>query len=80
MARSPAPNLAETSTAPTKLDQVLGAVRSRHGATMGDLVDATGWQPQSIRAALTRLRQRGHAIERQCTRAGVTRYQLRKAR
>jgi DNA-binding transcriptional regulator PaaX len=29
-----------------------------------ELVSLTGWQPHTTRAALTRLRQRGYALER----------------
>ena len=34
------------------------------GATLGQLVEATGWLPHTTRAALTGLRKRGFAIER----------------
>jgi len=42
-----------------KLGAVLKAVERKRGATLAELVDATGWQPHTARAALTRLRQRG---------------------
>lgn len=80
MAKSTLPNPAEKPPAPRKLDQILTSIQSRHGATLQDLTTLTGWQPHSIRAALTRLRQRGHAIERSNNRAGCTKYQLRKGR
>ena len=35
------------------------------GATVNDMVEATGWLPHTVRAALTRLRQAGHRIDRQ---------------
>lgn len=34
------------------------------GATMPELIEATGWLPHTTRAALTGLRKKGHAIER----------------
>jgi hypothetical protein len=34
------------------------------GATLAALVEATGWQPHTTRAAMTGLRKRGFAIER----------------
>ena len=65
---------------PPKVDLILTALRSRSGATIADLAAITGWQPHSIRAALTRLRQRGQAIDRTLNRSGNSRYKLRKAR
>lgn len=68
-----------TASSPSKLNQVLAAVRARSGASLSELVELTGWQPHSVRAVLTRLRHRGHAIERTQTRAG-TRYRLVRSR
>jgi hypothetical protein len=45
-----------------KLGQVLDAVIAGRGASLGELVELTGWQPHTARAALTRLRQRGFAV------------------
>ncbi|MEM7227161.1 MAG: DUF3489 domain-containing protein [Pseudomonadota bacterium] len=45
-----------------KLGLVLEAIERSAGATLGELVEQTGWQPHTLRAALTRLRQRGFAI------------------
>ena len=42
-----------------KLGLVAGAVLKPTGATLDDLIQLTGWQPHTIRAALTRLRPRG---------------------
>ncbi|MDI3337463.1 DUF3489 domain-containing protein [Defluviimonas aestuarii] len=42
-----------------KLGAVLKAVERKRGATISELIEATGWQPHTARAALTRLRQRG---------------------
>lgn len=46
------------------------------GATLDDLIKATGWLPHTTRAALTGLRHKGHAIERHKSDAGRTVYQL----
>ena len=78
---------AETAAAPVvsrhspggKLGQVLAAVGAPGGATLAELVGLTGWQPHTTRAALTRLRQRGHALhldtsgERKAYRLGPAR-------
>ncbi|NQW08417.1 MAG: DUF3489 domain-containing protein [Alphaproteobacteria bacterium] len=42
-----------------KLGLVAGAVLKPAGASLDDLVTLTGWQPHTIRAALSRLRPRG---------------------
>ena len=62
-----------------KLGQVLEAVGGLGGATLAELVELTGWQPHTTRAALTRLRQHGHALhldppgERKAYRLGPAR-------
>jgi hypothetical protein len=45
-----------------KLGHVLDAVAAKRGASLAELVELTGWQPHTTRAALTRLRQRGFAV------------------
>jgi DNA-binding MarR family transcriptional regulator len=45
-----------------KLGEVLTAIAAEPGATLGELVSLTGWQPHTARAALTRLRQRGFKV------------------
>ena len=47
-----------------KLGRVLEAVGAEGGATLAELARLTGWLPHTIRAALTRLRRRGYALER----------------
>lgn len=42
-----------------KLAAVLKAIERKRGVTISELTEATGWQPHTARAALTRLRQRG---------------------
>ena len=34
------------------------------GATLGEMVEATGWLPHTTRAALTGLRKKGRVIEK----------------
>jgi DNA-binding IclR family transcriptional regulator len=43
---------------------VLEAVEAEGGATLAELAGLTGWRPHTTRAALTRLRRRGYALER----------------
>ena len=44
---------------------VIDLLKRDGGATLDDLVGATGWLPHTTRAALTGLRQRGYTIDRQ---------------
>ena len=48
----------------TKRDTVLALLRRKGGATMAELIAATGWQAHSIRALLSRLGSQGHQITR----------------
>lgn len=50
--------------APTKAALVLGLLNRSEGATLDDLVAATGWLPHTTRAHLTGLRKKGHTITR----------------
>ena len=45
-----------------KLGRVLNAVAAMRGASLDELVELTGWQPHTARAVLSRLRQRGFAV------------------
>ena len=47
---------------PTKQAIVIGLLQRQEGASLADLVAATGWLPHTTRAALTRLRQAGHGL------------------
>jgi hypothetical protein len=61
------PSLADVSstTRPTTKRALIIAMLSRcEGATMDDLIAATGWLPHTTRAALTGLRQKGLCLER----------------
>lgn len=55
---------------------VISLLERPTGATLDDLIKATGWLPHTTRAALTGLRHKGHAIERLKSDAGKTVYQL----
>lgn len=62
----------------SKRSLVLELLKREGGATLGDIVEATGWMPHSSRAALTGLRQNGHDIASTKVE-GVTRYQIATA-
>lgn len=46
----------------SKADMVLGLLRRPEGATIDQLVAATGWLPHTTRAALTGFRKKGHKV------------------
>lgn len=54
---------------------VIALLQSAAGATLAELVDATGWQPHSARAVLTGLRKLGHAVTK-TKRGDVTCYHI----
>ncbi len=58
----------------TKISKCLAQLQRRRGASIAELGKTTGWQPHSIRAALSGLRKRGHQIDRTKDDRGVTRY------
>lgn len=49
---------------PGKSDAVLALLHREEGATLAELMAATGWLAHSTRAALTGLRKKGHSVER----------------
>lgn len=61
-----ADNTATSPPAPKaaiKLDALEKLVKRRNGATIADMVKATGWQQHSARGALAgAMKKRGHAI------------------
>ena len=77
-ATSPAPPAEAGPARVTKAGLVLGLLKREQGATLAELVEATGWLPHTTRAALTGLRKKGHAIEK-TKRDDVTCYRLAEA-
>lgn len=58
---------------PTKIANVLALLERPEGATLNELVTATGWLPHTTRAALTGLRKKGHVIGKR-SRDGAATY------
>jgi hypothetical protein len=72
------PAVEPTNKKPTKSAQVIGMLQREEGATLAELVEATGWLPHTTRAALTGLRKKGHAIAKG-KRGDATCYSLAQA-
>ena len=66
------------ATKTTKTDAVLKLLERQQGATVAQLQKATGWQPHSVRAALTGLRQEGSRHPAGAERKGRHRLQDRR--
>lgn len=64
--------------ASSKTAAVVALLARPDGATVPDLIAATGWLPHTTRAALTGLRKKGHVITRG-KRDGVTCYRIVEA-
>jgi len=86
-----APAIAAESAAPvasspiiparqTKKGSILALLQRPKGAAIGELIDVTGWQVHSVRAALTGLRKEGKELVRDKDEAGVTLYRIAEAR
>lgn len=59
----------------SKSAAVVALLQRANGATVPELIEATGWLPHTTRAALTGLRHKGHVIERS-KRDGATCYRI----
>lgn len=64
-----------TPTPSGKASLVLSLMSQSQGATLDEMVAATGWQPHSARAVLSGFRKKGHAISK-AKQDGVTRYTI----
>ncbi len=60
----------------TKQATLVDMMRTAAGATIAQMGAKMGWQPHSVRAALTGLRKHGLAIIRDKTDAGVSVYRI----
>ena len=60
----------------SKSGTLLKLVSRKSGATLAQLVEATGWKTPSIHSALTGLRKKGHEITCDKNRKGVIIYSI----
>ena len=67
--------VASTPREGSKQAAVVSLLQRPDGASLADLVGATGWLPHTTRAALTGLRKRGHVIAGDKA-SGTTRYRI----
>ena len=60
----------------SKLSIVIDLLGRKKGAGIEELIAATGWLPHTTRAALTGLRKRGYAVERERSEKGGSVYRI----
>ena len=48
----------------TKAATLLALLQTGTGASLEEMVEATGWQAHTVRAAMTGFRKKGHAIDK----------------
>ena len=72
------PSAAATPAPTSKIAAVIALLQREQGATLAELVEATGWLPHTTRAALTGLKKKGHTLTKD-KRGDVTCYRIVKA-
>ena len=77
-ARNDADDIA-TPRSGTKQARLVELLNGDHGASVTDLMDALGWLPHTVRAAITGLWKRGYRVERQLE-DGTSRYRIASGR
>jgi hypothetical protein len=60
----------------SKKASLLALLERPDGAAISDLIEATGWQVHSVRAALTGFRKDGKELIRAKDEGGITRYRV----
>ena len=76
MARDPeAARPALTEPRVNKSNLVIGLLQRPGGATLDEIIGATGWLPHTTRAALTGLKKKGHQVTSEKA-DGVRRYRI----
>jgi Protein of unknown function (DUF3489) len=77
-AKKPAPQPAKAGSprAGSKQAQIIALMKRKNGATLDDMVEATGWLPHTTRAALTGLRKKGYGLAKDKNAQGSTVYRI----
>lgn len=48
----------------SKAEGLLILLRRKEGASLDEMIERTGWQSHTVRAAMTGLRKKGHVIDK----------------
>lgn len=65
-------------TAPTKAANVQKLLSRPKGATLSEIMEATGWLSHSARAFMTGLRKKGDNLVRECRTSGETSWRIER--
>lgn len=63
---------------PTKAIIVQKLLSRPKGASLAEIIEATGWLPHSVRAFMTCLRKKGLALVRECRTNGETAWRIER--
>jgi hypothetical protein len=63
----------------SKQAQIIALMKRKSGATLDEMVEATGWLPHTTRAALTGLRKKGYGLAKDKNAQGKTVYRIEVA-
>ena len=63
----------------SKQAQIIALMKRKSGATLDEMVEATGWLPHTTRAALTGLRKKGYGLAKDKNAQGKTVYRIEDA-
>ena len=74
---SESPRAAVIPAPTSKIASVIALLEREQGASLAEMVEATGWLPHTTRAALTGIKKKGHVIAKD-KRDGVTCYRIVK--
>lgn len=66
-----------TDKGESKIDKVVALMRRKKGASLDEMIKATGWLPHTTHAALSGLRKKGTIITRS-KESGISRYTIEK--
>lgn len=70
-ARKSRPRAVAVEAAKSKKDQLVDLLRVKGGVNVKQISEALGWQPHTVRAALTGLRKANVAVEKMPARDGA---------
>jgi hypothetical protein len=73
---NPSSSVSVGRTSGTKQNLIISLLQRDEGASVLELAAATGWLPHTTRAALTRLRQSGHELQKDKRDTGETSYRV----
>jgi hypothetical protein len=68
--------IAPSGAAVTKRDLIIGLLGRMEGASLDEIISATGWLPHTTRAALSRLRSAGQTLAKSSREDGCTAYRI----